>query len=107
MKKAITTGLLSILFLLTSCLKDNHSIRLKNDYPSQINKVVIGNAQIGDVASGTTSDYQPINTGNFSISGTTNSGQSLSGSGSVSGKGRHKWTITVSGGGQISFTEDK
>jgi len=70
MKTVIKSGLiLSVIFLFTSCLKDNHSIRLKNNYNEQVDNVVIGTANIGTVAPGATSDYKSINTGNFSIRG--------------------------------------
>ncbi len=107
MKKVICSLLITSIIFLSSCLKENHSIRLKNNYPESINNVVAGTAKIGNVASGATSEYKPIDTGNFSISGTSSSGQTLSGSGSISGKGTHKWTMTLSSAGQISLVADK
>jgi hypothetical protein len=108
MKKTITIALLvSLLTFFASCMKEDHSIRLRNDYPHQINNASAGSAQFGDVPSGSTSAYHHISTGSFNLNGTTNNGQQLTGSGTLSGKGKHKWTITISAGGQISFTEDK
>ncbi len=98
--------ILSFVFFFSSCLKEDHSIRLKNVYPEQLKEVQIGTAYLGDVATNATSDYKPINTGKFSISGTTSSGKSLSGSGTLSGKGKHKWTLTVSSSGVCSVAED-
>jgi len=107
MKKSILPFLLSLVFLFSSCLKEDHTIRLTNNYSQQINNVTIGTAALGNVASGATSAYKSINTGKFSISGTTTGGQSLTGSGEISGKGKHKWTATVSSGGTLSIKEDK
>lgn len=108
MKKTFKTLLiLAIVFLMASCLKENHSVRLKNDYYTQINNIRIGNADLGAVPPGQVSGYQSINTGNFTISGNTNNGQELSGSGSISGKGKHKWTVTVTSTGGVEFKEDK
>ncbi len=69
--------------------------------------VTAGNAKIGTVENGKVSNYYAINSGNFSISGMSSSGQNLSGSGSVSGRGTHKWTITLSSAGTLSISKDK
>src|SRR3954469_9466478 len=96
MKKIKFILLLSFLTLfLTSCFKENHSVRVKNDYSENLTDISIGTANIGQVDSGSTSGYTSMKTGNFSISGHTVSGQTLSGTGSVTGKGTHKWTVTI------------
>jgi hypothetical protein len=108
MKKVIKPLLiLTITFLFTACFKENHSVRLKNGYSSRINTITIGSAQIESVNPGETSGYKSINTGDFSISGTTSSGEQISGSGSISGKGKHKWTVTMNSSGSLNMTEDK
>lgn len=108
MKKLLSVLLtVTLIFIFSSCLKENHSVRFKNDYSQAIHNVVAGNAQLGDVGAGGISGYKPINAGNFSISGTTTLGQLLSGSGSIKGKGTHKWTITLSSSGNISIALDK
>lgn len=101
----IVAPLLIVFF--TSCLKENHSVRLQNNYAYQVNNFVAGTASIGNVAAGSTSEYKSISTGNFNISGTTTNNQSISGSGSITGKGTHKWTITLSSAGQVTIKEDK
>lgn len=106
MKKLIP-ALFLFAILLASCGKENHTIRFRNNYSQQINHVQVGSATIGDVQAGSTSDYHAINTGNFTISGTSTSGQALYGSGSISGKGKHKWTVTLTSAGLISMAEDK
>lgn len=107
MKKTIQHFIfILVVFSFSSCVKENHSIRLKNEYREQLNNVQIGVANIGSVASGGTSEYKPINTGKFSINGTTSSGQKLSGSGTLKGKGKHNWTLTVSSSGVCTVKED-
>jgi hypothetical protein len=108
MKSLIRYSLFLVLtFLLSACLKENHSVRFKNNFSEQINSVKIGTADIGNVASGATSDYKSIQSGNFTISGTSASGQPLNGTGTITGKGKHKWTVTLSNSGTIGIAEDK
>lgn len=107
MKSKLFYSILLIgIFIFSSCLKERHSVRLKNEYAYDVRNFTAGTANIGDVASGATSDYKSINTGNFTISGTTSNGQSVAGSGSISGKGTHKWTITLGANGTCSVKED-
>jgi len=108
MKKIISlTFLAAIIFLFYSCFKENHKIRFRNDYATTIFNAAAGSASFGSVPSGSVSDFQSISTGNFNISGTTNTGRQLTGSGAVSGKGTHKWTITISTSGHVGIEEDK
>ena len=106
MKTLLSFLVLSSLLVFASCSKDNHEVRLKNEFFEQINNIKIGTADIGNVASGGTSAYKSINTGDFTISGTSSSGGTLSGSGTISGGGKHKWTVTVNSSGGISMKED-
>src|SRR5690606_6403497 len=95
--------LLSVLSLyLTGCFKENHTIRFKNQYHEAISDVRIGTAYIGTVRASSTSHYESINTGNFDLTGVSESGAPLSGSGTISGKGKHKWTLTLSSAGTIA-----
>jgi hypothetical protein len=108
MKKLISLASLSIFFLFfTSCFKEDHRIRFQNNFSLKINDVNAGNANLGSVNSGETTDYASIATGNFNITGTATNGNKLQGSGSVSGKGKHKWTIKLSSTGGLSISEDK
>jgi hypothetical protein len=108
MKRTIVNLTQMILMLaFMSCMKEDHQVRLTNNFSRTINNVHIGTASLGSVGPGQTSGYQPIQTGNFSISGQTDNGQNLSGSGTISGKGKHKWTVTLSASGSVSMAEDK
>jgi hypothetical protein len=90
MKTLLSFLVLTSLLVFASCSKDNHEVRLKNEFFEQINNIKIGTADIGSVASG----------------GTSSSGGTLSGSGTISGGGKHKWTVTVNSSGGISMKED-
>jgi hypothetical protein len=98
---------IALLVTFTGCLKEKHSVRFENNFSQRIDNVVIGNASFGSVNPGVTTEYKPINTGNFTISGTGANGGQLSGSGTISGKGTHKWTVTLSSSGGVSIAEDK
>lgn len=108
MKKILGIVLLvAITSFFTACLKENHSVRFQNNYSLTLYDVYVGTASLGTVGAGSVTGYQSINTGNFDITGTTSAGQKLSGSGSLSGKGKHKWTVTLSSSGTVSIAEDK
>jgi hypothetical protein len=93
--------------LLAGCSLDpNHSLRVKNQYAETINNLKVGTVSFGTVASGTTTEYKPIDEGSYTLSGTTTSGNPLQGSLSISGKGTHKWTMTVESSGTITIKED-
>ncbi len=93
--------------IFSSCTKQGEYIRFANYYSTEVYTVVAGTVDIGDVPSGNTSGYKLINTGNFSVSGHTSSGQALSGSGSITGSGTHYWTMTLSASGQMSISLDR
>ena len=86
-------------FFLSSCLKPNHSLRIKNEYSSSL-KVVVGPNDYGTISPGSTTEYKSIPEGSHNISG------GVVGSVSISGKGTHKWTITIGSGGTVSAKED-
>ena len=62
MKKII---ILLCVFILISCTKGNHSIRLKNYLSVGVKNIKFGTVQIGSVDSGAISDYYPISIGDF------------------------------------------
>jgi hypothetical protein len=104
-------SLLSTLFVLMitlfgSCSKDENTIRFKNEYNLTIDNVQIGNAFFGSVSPGSITGYQSIEPGNFQISGKASNGAPLTGSGSISGKGTHKWTVTLRSSGSVGISED-
>ena len=93
--------------LFTSCLKTEHYIRIQNLYTEAFSEVSVNGSSYGRIESGQTSTYRQIDEGNISISGTTMSGRILSGSGSITGKGTHNWTITISSTGTVGISENK
>jgi hypothetical protein len=93
--------------LLAGCsLEPNHSIRAKNNYYEAIFNLKAGTVNFGTVASGSTTSYFPIDEGSYTLSGNTVSGAPLQGSLSISGKGTHKWTMTIEASGTITIQED-
>lgn len=107
MKKTLFYFQISVLvFLSCSCAKYDYSIRFTNNYNQTINNVAAGTVGFGTVDPGKTTDYKPIRAKSFLISGMSINGQSLQGSESMSGSGKHKWTITLNSKGTIDFTED-
>lgn len=108
MKKLIfATILFLVSTLFFSCLKENHSIRLTNNFSQTIDNVMIGDNFYGSISAGTSSVYKSINTGNFTVSGTSASGGKLYGGGSVTGRGTHKWSVVLGSNGLLSVSEDK
>jgi len=69
--------------------------------------VTAGTTKIGTVINGKTSPYYAISAGSFTVGGVSSGGQTLSGSGSVTGRGTHKWTIILSSAGTLSIVKDK
>lgn len=101
MKKVISSLLLVTLFItLSSCLKTQHSVRITNNN-SQGLLVKVATADFGLVSPGKTTGYENI------PEGTSQLGGDLVGSISVSGKGKIKWTLTVTAGGSIEIQQDK
>jgi len=93
--------------LLAGCnLDPNHSIRAKNKYYEAIFSLKAGTVNFGTVASGSTTSYFPIDEGSYTLSGNTVSGNPIQGSLSISGKGTHKWTMTIEASGTITIKED-
>lgn len=95
------TGLFS-----TSCSKKDYAVRFKNEFNETINNIKVANAFLGSVGKGETSNYFTFNGKSFMITGTSATGKTLNTSESVSGKGKHRWTITLKSDGTINFEED-
>lgn len=100
MKKIVFLSVLIISFFFSSCLKPKHSIRVRNEYAVAL-RVTIGPNDYGTVGAGSTSAYKSIPEGNHTISG------DVQGSVSLTGKGKHNWTLTITSGGSVSIKEDK
>ena len=101
MKKLLSI-LLAFTFIiaLTSCLKTQHSVRINNQFNRALT-VTVGSDDFGLVSPGLTTSYQNIPEGSSSLGG------DLTGSVSVSGKGTHKWTLTITSSGGFKIVEDK
>ncbi len=101
-------GFSLIATLLMSCgLEPNHSMRVKNTFTETFADVTLNSTSYGRIEVGATTDYKHIEKGNFKISGSTESGRPFTGSGKVTGGGKHKWTMTITSSGDVSFHEDK
>jgi len=109
MKKAVTVflALAFVVSILSSCsLEPQHSIRIKNSYSKTLNNVKINSTYLGTLEPGASTDYKPVNEGTFAFSGTVN-GLAFTGGGSATGKGKHKWTVTINQSFQIVCEENK
>ncbi|NQT77824.1 MAG: hypothetical protein HQ565_08930 [Bacteroidetes bacterium] len=84
---------------LSSCTKDDFEVRIKNDYHQGLN-IAVGPTDFGWVASGTTTPYRDIEEGSHQITG------DVQGSLSITGNGKHKWTVTIGANGNVSVSED-
>ncbi|HVD97323.1 MAG TPA: hypothetical protein VNB90_03895 [Cytophagaceae bacterium] len=106
MLKAIV--MLSVALLLSSCLKLKPSVRIINNYPDDITNLKVGPADFGTVTAGSTTGYIEVSEGSNTLSGTDAEHPTiqLTGSLSVDGKGKHKWTITISSSGSLSIVKD-
>jgi PBP1b-binding outer membrane lipoprotein LpoB len=103
----IVITILAIGLTLSSCsLEPDFSIRVKNEYAVTVNNLMIGSVSFGSVNSGSTTAYKPVDEGTHDISGTTSSSGVLTGTVSLTGKGTHKWTITILASGGVEIEED-
>jgi hypothetical protein len=106
LKKLMVVSVLA--FFLWGCTEDpDHSIRIKNQYSEAMSEVKVNSVSYGQVETGATTGYKPVDEGNFTLSGATVSGLPLTGSGTVTGKGTHKWTLTITSAGGVTMVEDK
>lgn len=105
MKKNVLIGILSLL-LFAACRKEKHSVRFVNEYSEAMIDLGTGQNSFGPLNPGGITAYQSIPSGTFSIYART-SNQELKGTGLVSGKGTHKWTIIIEPQGTLSVNEDK
>jgi len=100
--------LLTLSFFIIGCTKEPaHSIRIRNGYQESMGDVRINSKSYGQVNTGSTTAYKPVEEGDFTLSGSFVTGKQLSGSGSVQGQGTHKWTLTITSAGGVAFAEDK
>lgn len=104
--KVLAPGLFFCLLLQNCSTDPNHSIRVTNESIEAIDSFNIGSVSYGHIASDSTTAYKPVETGTHTISGSFESGYSLSGTTSISGSGAHKWTITVTNYGDMEIVEE-
>jgi uncharacterized protein YceK len=98
---------LTIIVLFAGCaLEPNHSIRVKNLYQEKIKTIKIGTATFNNIDYKKTTEYKPIDEGNFSITGSTETYKQIYGSGTVTGKGTHKWTLIINSSGTLTMQKD-
>lgn len=99
MKKIKLLLIGAFVIALSSCLKPDHSLRIENQN-SRALKVTVNSNNYGLVTPGTMTPYQDIPEGPLQYGG------DIQGSAEVSGKGKHKWTMTITADGKINVTED-
>jgi hypothetical protein len=87
-------------FCVTSCTKEEDmQVRVRNNYPQALT-ITIGPTSYGSVASGTTTEYKEVPEGSHQITG------DITGSITLEGKGKHKFTMTIDSNGSITLIED-
>lgn len=94
------------LFLLVSCAKPDHKIRVMNNFNQVITSIAVGDATYATIQIGAITEYKSIKKGNFSIDGRTATGI-IAGSGKIRGSGKHNWTVTLDASGKLTIKEDK
>ncbi|MDZ7739447.1 MAG: hypothetical protein U5K32_10380 [Bacteroidales bacterium] len=98
-------GVLALMLVMSSCEKEaDHSIRIKNEVTETITGITIGSVSYGDVPSGSTTEYKPVEEGEHTLSG---GGGSLEGTVTVTGKGTHRWTLVIPSSGEVEVIEDE
>ena len=103
----IFIALLAIGFTVSSCSLDpDFSIRVKNEFAETVSNVMIGSVSFGDVSTSATTAYKPVDEGTHDLTGTTASSGNLTGTVSITGKGTHKWTLTILASGSVKIEED-
>ncbi|MES2679417.1 MAG: hypothetical protein V4635_06005 [Bacteroidota bacterium] len=119
MKKIISKiAVLVFCSLFILCKKEGkHQIRIKNDFSPTWGGVLVGEKTAGnakfteDINQGNTSEYADIDAGSFAWKVTYWGGGNIyadyNGDNKVSGRGKHKWTLSISDGGVGKLSEDK
>ncbi|MFW5877651.1 MAG: hypothetical protein ACOCUP_00920 [bacterium] len=101
-------GVIALILVMSSCEKEaDHSIRIKNEIPETITGITIGSVSYGDVPTGSLTEYKPVEEGEHTLSGSSDSGGTLSGTVTVEGKGTHKWTLVITSSGDLEIHEDE
>jgi hypothetical protein len=106
MKRAIIASFTAAL-LAAGCTKEDHAIRVKNDFTAPFTEMGVGEVFFSNIDVGTTTEYKPIVTGDFRVGGKTSSNYVLTGSGKINGTGKHRWTLTVTNTGDLTLEENK
>jgi hypothetical protein len=105
MKKILFLLLIAVIGI-ASCKKADMEVRVTNNFPAAL-FIKIGPTDYGEVASGETTDYKDVPDGSHQVTGTLAGGVPLlTGSITLDGKGKHKFTMSISQTGEVSLKED-
>ena len=89
--KRIILLLTSIVLFAVSCKKPaEHSIRVNNKSTLSYQNITLGSLTFNDIKAGTATEYKAIPEGTYSIGGDITSNPFT-----ISGTGKHKWSITI------------
>ena len=92
--KTIVLLLSSVVLFAVSCKKPaEHSIRVKNASSLSYQNITLGSLTFSDIKAGTATEYKAIPEGTYSIGGDITSNPFT-----LSGTGKHKWSITIKDG---------
>jgi len=90
----VLVALFALSLTIISCKKPaDHSIRVKNDSSLPIGTITVGSLTFKDVKAKTNSEYQAIPEGTYTIGGDFETNEF-----SISGTGKHKWSIEIKDG---------
>lgn len=80
-----------------SCKKKGHQLRVTNNFPFEATVTISGQKIYPRIASGTTTDYQPINQGSYSVMITPADTNIITETQTIKieGEGEYKWTVTL------------
>lgn len=94
-------------FFLEGCtFRPDHSIRVKNEHEEALIDLYVGTAFYGLVDPGVITDYIPVDDGTCGYYFTTYYDGPQSGTVTIKGWGKHKWTLTIGGPGGSKIEED-
>jgi hypothetical protein len=99
MKKIVFVVALLALILSSCGKEEDMQVRVSNNFPQALS-VSIGPTSYGTVPSGETTDYKGVPEGSHQVSG------DITGSITLEGMGKHKFTLTISNTGGITLKED-
>lgn len=93
-------------FVIASCTKNEHSLKFENHSAYTVTSLEAGPVWFGLTAPGESQGYRPISEGTYTLNGLTDKGL-ISGQFSITGKGEHRWLLSLDEGGQVLLTREK